>query len=131
MRRPPRKKNDPIITRRFLYRVLFSASNIALGTLFIYYIALVEDNEVSRREQTMVRASHISMPLATQRGSLFQDLYVLCSPRPCFRGPESRSWVWAVAKQDAGHDCVGVGAGAACAGLCAFYASDLPDGGAC
>ncbi|KAJ7935375.1 Ca-transporting ATPase [Mycena leptocephala] len=43
MRRPPRKKDAPIITRRLLYRVLFSASIIVLGTLFM-----------SRREQTMV-----------------------------------------------------------------------------
>ena len=54
MRKPPRKKNAPIITLRFLCRVLFSASIIVLGTLFVYYIAL-EDKEVSRREQTMVR----------------------------------------------------------------------------
>ncbi|KAG9312286.1 cation-transporting P-type ATPase [Chiua virens] len=33
MQKPPRKKNEPIITRRFLYRVLFSASTIVLGTL--------------------------------------------------------------------------------------------------
>lgn len=60
MRKPPRKKNEPIITRRFLYRVLFSASTIVLGTLIIYYIALVGDEQVSRREQTMVRNSVIS-----------------------------------------------------------------------
>jgi Ca2+-transporting ATPase len=54
MRRPPRRKNAPIITKRLLYRVIFSASLIVTGTLFIYTFAL-EDADVSRREQTMVR----------------------------------------------------------------------------
>jgi len=53
MRRPPRKKDAPIITRRLLYRVLFSASIIVIGTLFVYVFALEDDN-MSRREQTMV-----------------------------------------------------------------------------
>jgi magnesium-transporting ATPase (P-type) len=53
MRRPPRKKNEPIITKQLLYRVLFSAAMIVLGTLCVYYIALGDDH-VSRREQTMV-----------------------------------------------------------------------------
>ena len=53
MRRPPRKKDASIITRRLLYRVLFSASIIVFGTLFVYIFALEDDN-MSRREQTMV-----------------------------------------------------------------------------
>jgi len=53
MRRPPRKKNAPIITKRLLCRVLFSASIIVVGTLFIYVFAL-KDKDMSRREQTMV-----------------------------------------------------------------------------
>jgi magnesium-transporting ATPase (P-type) len=53
MRKPPRKKDAPIITKRLLYRVLFSASIIVIGTLFIYRFAL-SDDEMSRREQTMV-----------------------------------------------------------------------------
>ncbi|KIM40407.1 hypothetical protein M413DRAFT_28877 [Hebeloma cylindrosporum] len=52
MRRPPRKKNAPIITKRLLCRVLFSASIIVIGTLFIYVFAL-KDKDMSRREQTM------------------------------------------------------------------------------
>ena len=54
MRRPPRKKDASIITRRLLWRVLFSASIIVVGTLFVYVFAL-EDNSMSKREQTMVR----------------------------------------------------------------------------
>ena len=53
MRKPPRKKDAPIITRRLLYRVLFSASMIVIGTLFVYLFAL-SDDQMSRREQTMV-----------------------------------------------------------------------------
>ena len=53
MRRPPRKKDAPIISQRILYRVLFSATIIVVGTLFIYYFALSDDH-MSRREQTMV-----------------------------------------------------------------------------
>lgn len=59
MRRPPRKKDAPIITRRLLYRVLFSASMIVFGTLFVYMFGL-EDDDVSRREQTMVRPARRS-----------------------------------------------------------------------
>ncbi|KAG8220490.1 hypothetical protein J3R82DRAFT_3186 [Butyriboletus roseoflavus] len=65
MRKPPRKKNEPIITRRFLYRVLFSASTIVLGTLFIYYIALVGDEQVSRREQTMTFTCFVFLDLVS------------------------------------------------------------------
>jgi Ca2+-transporting ATPase len=54
MRKPPRKKDEPIISQRILYRVLFSATIIVCGTLFIYYFALSDDH-MSRREQTMVR----------------------------------------------------------------------------
>lgn len=53
MRKPPRRKDQPIISRRLLYRVLFSASLIVIGTLWIYTYAL-SDEHMSRREQTMV-----------------------------------------------------------------------------
>lgn len=55
MRRPPRKKDENIISRRLLGRVLFSASIIVFGTLFIYAYAL-SDALMSHRDQTMVRA---------------------------------------------------------------------------
>lgn len=63
MRRPPRKKNAPIITKRLLYRVLFSASIIVFGTLFVYTFAL-EDDDMSRREQTMVRFGFVLPPFS-------------------------------------------------------------------
>jgi Ca2+-transporting ATPase len=55
MRKPPRKKDEPIISRRIQARVIFSASIIVLGTLFVYYFALSDDNIISRHDQTMVR----------------------------------------------------------------------------
>ena len=64
MRKPPRRKDEPIISRRLLYRVLFSASIIVTGTLFIYSYALSDDH-MSRREQTMVR----SLTLAPSRST--------------------------------------------------------------
>ena len=57
MRKPPRKKDEPIINRRILMRVIFSATIIVVGTLFIYYFALSDDHNMSRRDQTMVRIS--------------------------------------------------------------------------
>ena len=57
MRKPPRRKDEPIISRRLLYRVLFSACVIVTGTLFIYLYAL-SDDDVSKREQTMVRIEY-------------------------------------------------------------------------
>lgn len=129
MRKPPRKKNEPIITRRFLYRVIFSASTVVFGTLFTYYTALVGDEQVSRREQTIVRNPVIS-PFCPQlkRGFLFKDFHLLCCPRSCFRRPESWSRLRAIPKQDVGLDCITIVTGAARAGLRAFHASGLPDG---
>ncbi|KAF8058702.1 Ca-transporting ATPase [Lyophyllum atratum] len=64
MRRPPRKKDAPIITKRLLYRVLFSASIIVIGTLFVYMFALEDDN-MSRREQTMTFTCFVFLDLVS------------------------------------------------------------------
>lgn len=67
MKKPPRRKDQPIISQRLVYRVIFSASIIVVGTLFIYMFALSDDH-MSRREQTMVcyflhfRSSVIHLP---------------------------------------------------------------------
>lgn len=53
MRKPPRKKDERIIDKRIRLRVLFSATIIVVGTLFVYYFAL-SDSNMSRRDQTMV-----------------------------------------------------------------------------
>ncbi|KAJ8509298.1 hypothetical protein ONZ45_g8513 [Pleurotus djamor] len=59
MRRPPRQKDAPVITKRLLYRVLFSASMIVIGTMFVYIYSLADDDDMSRREQTMVSTLQI------------------------------------------------------------------------
>ncbi|KAG5635653.1 hypothetical protein H0H81_010523 [Sphagnurus paluster] len=64
MRRPPRKKDASIITRRLLARVLFSASIIVIGTLFVYVFALEDDN-MSRREQTMTFTCFVFLDLVS------------------------------------------------------------------
>jgi Ca2+-transporting ATPase len=55
MRRPPRKKNSPVLNGRLMARVLFSGTIIVLGTLFIYAYE-ISDGSMSRRDQTMVSA---------------------------------------------------------------------------
>ncbi|KAK7691917.1 hypothetical protein QCA50_005322 [Cerrena zonata] len=64
MRRPPRRKDEPIISKRLLYRVLFSASMIIIGTLFIYAYAL-SDDRMSRREQTMTFTCFVFLDLVS------------------------------------------------------------------
>jgi Ca2+-transporting ATPase len=54
MRRRPRAKNAPILTARLFARVLFSASIIITGTLWMYIAQTAEDHDLSRRDQTMV-----------------------------------------------------------------------------
>ncbi|THH18312.1 hypothetical protein EW146_g2633 [Bondarzewia mesenterica] len=64
MRKPPRKKDEPIISKRILYRVLFSASIIVVGTLFIYTSALSDDH-MPRREQTMTFTCFVFLDLVS------------------------------------------------------------------
>ncbi|KAI8971019.1 calcium-transporting ATPase [Trametes punicea] len=65
MRRPPRKKDAPIISRRLVYRVLFSASIIVVGTLFVYLYALSDDQDMTRREQTMTFTCFVFLDLVS------------------------------------------------------------------
>ncbi|KAI0029944.1 Ca-transporting ATPase [Vararia minispora EC-137] len=62
MRKPPREKDEPIISQRILYRVLFSATIIVCGTLFIYFFALSDDH-MSRREQTLTFTCFVFLDL--------------------------------------------------------------------
>jgi len=62
MRKPPRKKDEPIITWRLLYRVLFSATIIVVGTLFIYHFALADDH-MTGREQAMTFTCFVFLDL--------------------------------------------------------------------
>lgn len=58
MRQPPRKKGSHVLSTRLIYRVLFSAAMIVLGTLWIYTVE-TSDGSMSRRDQTMVRSDFI------------------------------------------------------------------------
>ncbi|RPD57840.1 calcium-transporting ATPase, partial [Lentinus tigrinus ALCF2SS1-6] len=64
MRRPPRRKDAPIISKRLVYRVVFSASIIVVGTLFVYMYALADDR-MSRREQTMTFTCFVFLDLVS------------------------------------------------------------------
>jgi len=44
------------------------------------------------------------------------------------RSTKPRAWMRAIPKQDAGGDCISIGPGAACVGVCSVYAGDIPDG---
>ncbi|KAI0752814.1 calcium-transporting ATPase [Daedaleopsis nitida] len=65
MRRPPRRKDAPIISQRLVYRVLFSASIIVIGTLFVYIYALADDQDMTRREQTMTFTCFVFLDLVS------------------------------------------------------------------
>ncbi|KAG2016017.1 calcium-transporting ATPase [Coprinopsis cinerea AmutBmut pab1-1] len=90
MRRPPRKKNASIITRRLLLRVLFSASMIVIGTLFVYIFALSDDSHMSRREQTMTFTCFVFLDLVSavqNRGlgcGLFQNKMLIITVSTSF-----------------------------------------------
>ncbi|TFY50768.1 hypothetical protein EVJ58_g10897, partial [Rhodofomes roseus] len=64
MRRPPRKKDAPIISKQLSYRILFSAAMIVIGTMYIYLYALSDDN-MSRREQTMTFTCFVFLDLVS------------------------------------------------------------------
>src|SRR6266566_240462 len=53
MNRPPRKRNDPVLTRALLMRVAQSATIIMIGTMMVYTREMLEDGEVTRRDTTM------------------------------------------------------------------------------
>lgn len=54
MRRPPRRKDAPILTGRLLGRVGFGSAIIVVGTMGMYLSQMVGDGGLSRRDQTMV-----------------------------------------------------------------------------
>jgi Ca2+-transporting ATPase len=53
MNRPPRKRNDPVLTRTLIKRVLTSAFIIMAGTMMVYTHEMLEDGKVTRRDTTM------------------------------------------------------------------------------
>ena len=53
MKRPPRKRNDPVLTRALITRVLTQAFIIMAGTLLVYRREMLADGDVTRRDTTM------------------------------------------------------------------------------
>lgn len=92
MRRPPRPRNEPILSRPLLLRVGFSASLVILGVLFIFAREL-GDGSMAPRDQTMVChpvTSHHqkkSAPLIKRR--VDTDLHFLRFPRFGIRNSKS------------------------------------------
>lgn len=64
MRKPPRRRDEDIISRRVVGRVIFSASVIVFGTLFIYATAL-GDSRMSSRDQTMTFTCFVFLDLVS------------------------------------------------------------------
>ena len=128
MNKPPRKKDEPIITQRLLYRVLFSAAIIVVGTLFIYKFALSDDH-MSRREQTMV-SIYPSHSGTLSNSSSSTDLHVFCLSRSGISNTKPGTRVRLNTKQNAGYNSIHILPGAAHPHLRPIHASDLPNGSA-
>ncbi|OXG97395.1 Ca2+-transporting ATPase [Cryptococcus neoformans A2-102-5] len=64
MRQPPRKKGSHVLSTRLIYRVLFSAAMIVLGTLWIYTVE-TSDGSMSRRDQTMTFTVFVFLDLVS------------------------------------------------------------------
>ncbi|GAA5972699.1 hypothetical protein JCM11641_002980 [Rhodosporidiobolus odoratus] len=64
MRRPPRAKNAPILTRRLMYRVAFSATIIICGVLFVLAKERGDGSDLTR-DQTMTFTSFVFLDLAS------------------------------------------------------------------
>ena len=54
MRRPPRRKNEHVISRRVMIRIAFSATMIVAAVVVVYALQ-TSDGSMSKRDQTMVR----------------------------------------------------------------------------
>ncbi|KAK3394415.1 hypothetical protein B0H63DRAFT_407640 [Podospora didyma] len=53
MNRPPRRRNDAVLTKPLITRVLTSAFIIMAGTMMVYRHEMLDDGEVTRRDTTM------------------------------------------------------------------------------
>ncbi len=53
MNRPPRSKNDKVLTWKVVYRVLTSGFVIMFGTLMVYWHGLGADNTINARDTTL------------------------------------------------------------------------------
>ena len=96
MQKPPRPKNAPVLNRQLLTRILFSASMVVLGTLFIYAYEL-SDGSMTRRDQTMVSNTSYYSSFSTHNS----DLYWLRLSRPRICSSKSRLIMWRKSEQNA------------------------------
>ena len=53
MNRPPRARNDAVLTKTLLMRVLQSSAIIMVGTMAVYSHEMLADGKVTRRDTTM------------------------------------------------------------------------------
>jgi Ca2+-transporting ATPase len=53
MNRPPRRRNDAVLTKPLITRVLTQAAIIMTGTMLVYTHEMLEDGQVTRRDTTM------------------------------------------------------------------------------
>ena len=90
MKRPPRPKTAPILTKRLLYRVAFSASVIICGVLFILAREQGDGSDLAR-DQTMVRLVGQGRPLPLPMRLLFTNWMARTARRP---SPRSFSSTW-------------------------------------
>ncbi|KDN41511.1 calcium-transporting P [Tilletiaria anomala UBC 951] len=64
MRKPPRAKDAPVLNRQLMHRIIFSASIIVLGTLYIYVHELSK-GLVDQRDQTMTFTCFVLLDLTS------------------------------------------------------------------
>jgi Ca2+-transporting ATPase len=79
MKRPPRKRTDPIITQRLIARIAFSATTIVLGTIYIYWTEL-NDGFADVRDQTMTFTCFVFLDLTSAIQSRGLSVSLLPSP---------------------------------------------------
>lgn len=77
MNRPPRKRNDPVLTRSLIMRVLQSAAIIMVGTLGIYRHEMLSDGQVSRRDTTMTFTCFVFFDLFNALGCRSESKSIL------------------------------------------------------
>jgi hypothetical protein len=92
MRRPPRPKSAPILTRRLMYRVAFSAGIIICGVLFVLAREHGDGSDLAR-DQTMVRFFSLPLffPFDEADVETTKDLHLFRLPRPRLSPPKPRS----------------------------------------
>jgi Ca2+-transporting ATPase len=72
LRRPPRRKNEHILSRTLLANILLSASIIIAGVLWVMKVTL-EDNTMTERERTMTFTAFVFFDMFNALASRSQD----------------------------------------------------------